>query len=376
MLAQLYAIIVGKLSFKEIETEKNVKTLTTVDGNELAYLDLASLKLEEGFLQNLTVDGDISRSTRWLLNTSYRMLSKEKKSFKDVVNEMKAAKVALLLKWFNGDLKKQLKGVNLDTIPTVAELKKIVDEAEAKTNSVDSLPQEKLEKGNLHPCAARRLDLFEAAKRFGAMTYTDGKWIIAVTTTFEQDAVFGRAKPKVVPGTSEIDMTLYRYDEPGMTQDQKDRRDGRNAEYLKDGIGFDNQWTETGWCTAGSYQACDGHWDYHRKSNGHWNSYSDHGRYPLIVCMNLSTGKLYQYLRKNGRIDFLNEADSTDDGNGGGERFLDWLIQSEPGSTLGKMIIQGEQVYYAEEYRKLLSQAQVAHDGFLIINTPDDIKKF
>ena len=170
MLAQLYAIIVGKLSFKEIETEKNVKELETVDGNELAYLDLASLNLEEGFLQNLTVDGDISRSTRWLLNTSYRMLSKEKKSFKDIVNEMKAAKVALLLKWFNGDLKKQLKGVNLDTIPTVAELKKIVDEAEAKTNSVDSLPQEKLEKGNLHPCAARRLDLFEAAKRFGAMT--------------------------------------------------------------------------------------------------------------------------------------------------------------------------------------------------------------
>lgn len=42
--------------------------------------------------------------------------------------------------------------------------------------------------------------------------------------------------------------------------------------------------------------------------------------------MNLSTGKLYQYLRKNGRIDFLNEADSTDDGDGGGERFLDWLI--------------------------------------------------
>lgn len=376
MLAQLYAIIVGKLSFKEIETEKNVKKIETVDDNELVYLDLASLNLEEGFLQNLTVDGDISRSTRWLLNTSYRMLSKEKKTFKDVVNEMKAAKVALLLKWFNGDLKKQLKGINLDTIPTVTELKKIVDEAQAKTNSVDSLPQEKLEKGNLHPCAARRLDLFEAAKRFGAMTYTDGKWIIAVTTTFEQDAVFGRAKPKVVPGTSEIDMSLYRYDEPGMTQDQKDRRDGRNAEYLKDGIGFDNQWTETGWCTAGSYQACDGHWDYRRKSNGHWITYSDHGRYPLIVCMNLSTGKLYQYLRKNGRIDFLNEADSTDDGNGGGERFLDWLIQSEPGSTLGKMIIQGEQVYYAEEYRKLLSQARVAHDGFLIINTPDDIKKF
>lgn len=376
MLAQLYAIIVGKLSFKEIGTEKNVKTLETVDGNELAYLDLAFLNLEEGFLQNLTVDGDISRSTRWLLNTSYRMLSKEKKSFKDVVNEMKAANVALLLKWFNGDLKKQLKGVNLDTIPTVAELKKIVDEAEAKTNSADSLPQEKLEKGNLHPCAARRLDLFEAAKRFGAMTYTDGKWIIAVTTTFEQDAVFGRAKPKVVPGTSEIDMTLYRYDEPGMTQDQKDRRDGRNAEYLKDGIGFDNQWVETGWCTADAYQQSNGYWDYHRKSNGHWNSYSDHGRYPLIVCMNLSTGKLYQYLRKNGRIDFLNEADSTDDNGGGGERFLDWLIQSEPGSTLGKMIIQGEQVYYAEEYRKLLKEAKVSYDGFLVVESSTEVMKF
>ena len=377
MLAQLYAIIVGKLSFKEIETEKNVKKIETVDDNELVYLDLASLKLEEGFLQNLTVDGDISRSTRWLLNTSYRMLSKEKKSFKDVVNEMKAAKVALLLKWFNGDLKKQLKGINLDTIPTVAELKKIVDEAQAKTNSVDSLPQQKLEKGNLHPCAARRLDLFEAAKRFGAMTYTDGKWIIAVTTTFEQDAVFGRAKPKVVPGTSEIDMSLYRYDEPGMTQDQKDRRDGRNAEYLKDGIGFDNQWTETGWCTAGSYQACDGHWDYRRKSNRHWNNYTDYGKYPLIVCMNLQTGILYQFLRKGSSINFLDESDEPDSNYGGGERLLDHIIETTPGGNfLGKMIIQGEQVYYAEEYRKLLSQAQVAPDGFLIINTPDDIKKF
>ena len=377
MLAQLYAIIVGRLSFKDIETEKNVKKIETVDDNELVYLDLASLKLEEGFLQNLTVDGDISRSTRWLLNTSYRMLSKEKKSFKDVVNEMKAAKVALLLKWFNGDLKKQLKGINLDTIPTVAELKKIVDEAQAKTNSVDSLPQEKLEKGNLHPCAARRLDLFEAAKRFGAMTYTDGKWIIAVTTTFEQDAVFGRAKPKVVPGTFEIDMSLYRYDEPGMTQDQKDRRDGRNAEYLKDGIGFDNQWTETGWCTAGSYQACDGHWDYRRKSNRHWNNYTDYGKYPLIVCMNLQTGILYQFLRKGSSINFLDESDEPDSNYGGGERLLDHIIETTPGGNfLGKMIIQGEQVYYAEEYRKLLSQAQVAPDGFLIINTPDDIKKF
>ena len=74
MLAQLYAIIVGRLSFKDIETEKNVKKIETVDDNELVYLDLASLKLEEGFLQNLTVDGDISRSTRWLLNTSYRLL--------------------------------------------------------------------------------------------------------------------------------------------------------------------------------------------------------------------------------------------------------------------------------------------------------------
>ena len=377
MLAQLYAIIVGRLSFKDIETEKNVKKIETVDDNELVYLDLASLKLEEGFLQNLTVDGDISRSTRWLLNTSYRMLSKEKKSFKDVVNEMKAAKVALLLKWFNGDLKKQLKGINLDTIPTVAELKKIVDEAQAKTNSVDSLPQEKLEKGNLHPCAARRLDLFEAAKRFGAMTYTDGKWIIAVTTTFEQDAVFGRAKPKVVPGTSEIDMSLYRYDEPGMTQDQKDSRDGMDAEYLKDGIGFDNQWTETGWCTAGSYHSCDGHWDYRRKSNGHWNNYTDYGKYPLIVCMNLQTGILYQFLRKGSSINFLDESDEPDSNYGGGERLLDHIIETTPGGNfLGKMIIQGEQVYYAEEYRKLLSQAQVAPDGFLIINTPDEIKKF
>lgn len=171
----------------------------------MGYTDLAHFGLEDGFLQSLTVDGDISRSTRWLLNTAYKALSKDKKSFEDVLAELKSARVALLLKWFNGDLKKQLKGINLDTIPSVAELKKIVDEASDKASSPENLPQEKLEKGSMHPAAARRLDLFEAAKKFGAMTYTDGKWIVAVTTTFEQDAVFGRAKPKVIPGTKSID---------------------------------------------------------------------------------------------------------------------------------------------------------------------------
>ena len=374
-LATLYVFAIGKKNYKEIGN--NMKKIDTIDGAQFEYVNLAAFNLEDGFMQNLSVDGDISRSTRWLLNTTYRMISKEKKSFKDVINEMKNAKVALLLKWFNGDLKKQLKGVNLDTIPTVAELKKIVDEAEAKANSIDSLPQEKLEKGNMHPCAARRLDLFDAAKKFGAMTYSDGKWIIAVTTTFEQDAVFGRAKPKVVPGTSEIDQSLYRYDEPGMTQDQKDRRDGQNAEYLKDGIGFDDIWTETGWCTAGSYQSCDGHWDYRRKSNGHWNNYTDYGKYPLIVCMNLQTGILYQFLRKGTSINFLDESDKVHPEYGGGEKLLDHIIESEPGGkSLGGMIIQGEQVYYAEEYRKLLKEAQVAPDGFLIIKSNSDVKKF
>jgi hypothetical protein len=80
----------------------------------------------------------------------------------------------------------------------------------------------------------------------------------------------------------------------------------------------------------------------------------------------------------SGRIDFLNERDQVDKEYSGssGEPFLDWLIQSQPNSSLGKLIIQGEQVYYSEEYRKLLNIAEVDSDGFLIVRKPEDIKKF
>ena len=108
-------------------------------------------------MANLTVDGDISRSTRWLLNTTYRMATKEKKPYSEIFKEMRDSKVALLLKWFTGDLKKLVKDTNLDTVPSVAELKRIVDEASAKQDSADSLPKDKLEAESLHPCAARRL---------------------------------------------------------------------------------------------------------------------------------------------------------------------------------------------------------------------------
>lgn len=113
-LAQLYALIVSKASIPDVW--RHSKKSESPDGPKVTHVDLAHFGLEDGFLQSLSVDGDISRSTRWLLNTAYRMLSKDNKTFAEVIAELKSARVALLLKWFNGELKKQLKGVNLDTI--------------------------------------------------------------------------------------------------------------------------------------------------------------------------------------------------------------------------------------------------------------------
>lgn len=103
-LAELYALLVGSISFADVRDHQ--KSIAAVNGGSTRYTDLAHFGLEDGFLQSLTVDGDVSRSTRWLLNTAYKALSKDGKTFEGVLAELKSARVALLLKWFNGDLKK------------------------------------------------------------------------------------------------------------------------------------------------------------------------------------------------------------------------------------------------------------------------------
>ena len=97
---------------------------------------------------------------------------------------MSSDRVSLLLSWFNGYLKKQLKGTNLDQVPSIDALKTLVQDADNHIGSVDSLPHSQLDKGNLNPVAARRLDLFEATKKFGADVFNDDVWIIAITKTF------------------------------------------------------------------------------------------------------------------------------------------------------------------------------------------------
>ncbi len=151
----LYIVIAGEKKAGELES--HLRPIQAIDGTTLQVADLAKLGLVDGFMSSLTVDGDISRSTRWLLNTTYRMATKEKKPYTEIFKEMRDSKVALLLKWFTGDLKKLVKDVNLDSVPSVAELKRIVDEASAKQDSPDSLPRDEIDTSSLHPCAARRL---------------------------------------------------------------------------------------------------------------------------------------------------------------------------------------------------------------------------
>jgi hypothetical protein len=72
----------------------------------------------------------------------------------------------------------------------------------------------------------------------------------------------------------------------------------------------------------------------------------------------------------------LNEADSVDEdarnaGRSNGETFLDWLIEQNPGSDLGKLVASGDKVYYAEQYKKLIEEAEVTPDGFLVVKQSD-----
>lgn len=160
--------------------------------------------------------------------------------------------------------------------------------------------------------ARRRMKLFKDLKQRGGEYFTSKNWVVGITKTQYQSNIWGRNKPKVRPGTNEIDETINRNDVepnlPNLTPEQIQRRDG-SGQWIQDGNRFDKWPTETGWCTSpGLYNK--------QKPGGQssWNntrvSYSFNGYAPrsggvLIQIMDARDGILYQF----GGGSFLDEHD-------------------------------------------------------------------
>ena len=370
-LSFVYAYALDDQYGQGSEPASKTIVIGTEFSNECAQLDQQQYV---DFVSKLYVDGDVSRSTRWLLNIGNKMLTKQNMPLEQICQKMSSDRVSLLLNWFNGYLKKQLKGTNLDQVPSIDALKTLVQEADDRIGSVDSLPHSQLDKRSLNPVAARRLDLFEATKKFGADVFNDDDWIIAITKTFQQNAVFGRAKPKVIAGTNEIDPALYGYDEDGVVGANAVKRDSKDIAWIKDGIGFDDVFTETKWCTAGSFLACDGHWDSNLKRDTHWSMYSNGGVYPLIVIMNLKDGRLYQYRQKDDSIDCLNEFNDVSEMLTN-EKLVDHLIETG-GKSLAGFLVKAQEVFFKNNNATLVNEAKVSSNGYLLVDSRNDLIKY
>lgn len=201
------------------------------------------------------------------------------------------------------------------------------------------------------PTAIRRMKLFEDAKWYGAQIIDNvNGWIAAVCREHCQAHCFGRYKPKVKPGTNEIDPdTNLRDDElnakypgnPEKIAEIKARRDDAAVPYIRDGFGFDDIAREMGQCVSGNRNWGDrsgGEWNSNPSTN--WNAVTSYfnckvrgERMPFIVYMEISSGKLYCSNLQWGvgryklpvpgdwrQYDFNTERNGTNDG--GIEKFL------------------------------------------------------
>ena len=101
----------------------------------------------------------------------------------------------------------------------------------------------------MNDTAKRRQKLFDDAEHYGAEIIKNGKWISAICRDYNQVHCFGRGKPKVKPGTNDIDPELNLRDDEleklcGGRNDRfkslKQRRDSDKVEWYKDGIGYDD----------------------------------------------------------------------------------------------------------------------------------------
>ena len=98
------------------------------------------------------------------------------------------------------------------------------------------------------PCARRRMKLFAAAERRGAIVYKCTDWVMAALPTAKAAQPFGRYRPKV-DASGKIIEECNLEDWEGITPENKRRRDSREGAYISDGM-YKNSY-ETVWCTSG-----------------------------------------------------------------------------------------------------------------------------
>ena len=150
----------------------------------------------------------------------------------------------------------------------------------------------------------RRMKLFEDAEHYGAEILKVPGWIAAVCRTYDQTHCFGRGKPKVIPGTNEIDPDCNLRDDEGIDDASREVRDSETEDYVKDGIGFDDQPFEAGWCVMGGNKMYGGSTLAWGPGLPECESYAHGGQVycpgkvegeacPYLVFLEMSTGKLY-----------------------------------------------------------------------------------
>lgn len=146
----------------------------------------------------------------------------------------------------------------------------------------------------------RRLKLFDDAAHYGAEIIDTPGWTCAICRTYDQMHCFGRGKPKTGPD-GEIDPECNRRDDEGIDPIHAARRDS-NAPWVRDGIGFDDQPFEAGWCVAGGDRGFPGstlawHPDRPCSSYAHGDCYASAKKpgeqCPYLVFLEHDTGKLY-----------------------------------------------------------------------------------
>ena len=234
-------------------------------------------------------------------------------------------------------------GFDIDKVKSFGELKKYVKTASDFNIDVDESSEysniEESDPVHGNACAKRRVKLFEAAKKRGAEIFTTAEWTAAVCYNAAQTAPFGRVKPKVKPGTNEIDPACnledWETDADGnkITPENKKKRDDYKcvgSQTIKDGIddGYGNsfnvinntnmpaaKFAEAAWCVCGTEEK---RVDWNSAgSQSFFNNYTNNGKRPIVVLMQNSRGAIYMYARFIGYghsviVNMLNEAGHVD----------------------------------------------------------------
>ena len=138
------------------------------------------------------------------------------------------------------------------------------------------------------PCARRRMKLFAAAERRGAIIYKCTDWVMAALPTAKAAQPFGRYRPKVdVNGKIIEECNLEDWE--GITPENKRRRDSREGAYIRDGL-YENSY-ETRWCTSGWGYSDRRQWGNEIGPSNMFDNFKQMGA--LIAFMDCSTGNLY-----------------------------------------------------------------------------------